>query len=160
MIVDEGAYLEHFGKKGMRWGHRKAKDSGDTPKKTLTKKEQAERKLHRIKVIKRSAAAVVVGGVATGIILHRVGEVKVTNLRKENLGFVSAKDNLDRKMSARMADLKNLSKMTQPGHPSHEGAQHEIKNLVSFYQTKLVKLAEKNGVDAKTFAKMKMKAAI
>lgn len=160
MIVDEETYLEHFGVKGMRWGRRKAKGSTGNPKKPLTKQEQAERDIHRARVIKGSAAAVVVGGVATAIILHRAGEIKVTNLRKEHLGFVSAKDNLDRKMNARMADLTNLAKMTQPGHPSHEGAQHEIKNLVEFYQTKLGKLAEKNGVDAKTFAKMKMKPAI
>lgn len=160
MIVDEEVYLEHFGVKGMHWGQRKVKDSGDTPKKALTKKEQAERNLHRARVIKRSAAALAVGGVATLIILHRTKEIKVTNLRKEHLIFVSAKDNLDRKMNGRMADLRNLKNMTQPGHPSHEGAQHEITNLIEFYQTKLSKLAEKNGVDAKTFSKMKMKAAI
>lgn len=160
MIIEEEAYLEHFGVKGMHWGHRKAKDSGDAPPKPLTRKERIERNQRRAKVVKGAAAAAVVGGVATAIILHNVGETRVSNLRKANLGFVASKDNLDRKMNARMSELRNLSKMTQPGHPSHEGAMREITNLQEFYHTKLSKLADKHGVDAKTYAKMKMRAAI
>lgn len=150
MIIDEAAYLEHFGIKGMHWGVRKTSDSGDTPKKMST----------RAKVITGSAAALVVGSLATSIILHNVNQTKITKLMQEHITFVSAKSNLDRKMNARMSELMDLAKMTQPGHPSHEGAKHEITNLVDFYQTKLKKLADKNGVDEKTFAKMKLKMAI
>lgn len=41
MIIDEDLYLEHFGKKGMRWGKRSAK--GSAPKVGRKERRKAEK---------------------------------------------------------------------------------------------------------------------
>jgi hypothetical protein len=63
MIIDEAGYLEHFGVKGMRWGHRKQRESGERspPKKKLTP-EQRQRRI-------RIAFAVASGAIFVGQVM-------------------------------------------------------------------------------------------
>lgn len=60
MILEEKVYLEHYGKKGMKWGKRNTKAGRySTPKEPLTKREREIRNRKR----GNRAATIVIGAI-------------------------------------------------------------------------------------------------
>lgn len=199
-LSEDIEFLEHFGKKGMRWGVRnekresKAKEFDDKAKSLqslidkidvrVAKNKRASPTTNRLnnkrqilakrqEILLKDAeakrqgkltsgqkklvgAAVVAGAVAAAIILHKHKDVKIHNLRKSNKEFIAAKDLLDRKLSKRLKDLQDLSRMTSGNHPSRLGALKEIDNLNSFYKIQLGKMATRHNVTEAVLNKMNL----
>lgn len=95
MIVDESVYLQHYGRKGMRWGVRTAKPTMPGPSKPrpLTgaaktnqeRKIAVEKKIKRQRNLKRAAIAggtLAVGGVIAASIISRNRSIKATQLQQ------------------------------------------------------------------------------
>lgn len=133
----------------------KIKKPAKPPKPT---KSAEEIKKRRIKIA--AGAAFAVGVVATGLILRSHGNVVAKNLKIQHPEFVQDHMRVQGKLKDRMSELRKLARQTPKGHPSHEGAVEEIKNLRSFQAAKFARMTSKYGVDAKTFKKMKLRSMI
>lgn len=56
MIIAEAEYLEHFGKKGMKWGQRKDRRATFKANKKATKAKEAEKKTAELNVLRKKLA--------------------------------------------------------------------------------------------------------
>lgn len=77
MIINEDVYLEHYGKKGMRWGVR---NNSNSKKQALTSEEKDKRN-KKLAIILGSAAAVTAIGVGA-YYAKKHFNVKVSNIPK------------------------------------------------------------------------------
>lgn len=204
MIVEEATYLEHYGKKGMKWGSRKtpsesrlakreakgqkfdakaARTKGDLDKvdarlETVTRKYYRDNLLEQKKALtkqhlrelknadasragkmtsgqkKTVAATAALGAAGIALIVKHQGDVKVSNLRKENADFVAARMKLDEKTKTRMSALKDYSNKTKDGADS---AAKETEILRNFYENQVNKMMKKHSVDPTAVKKMKLK---
>lgn len=100
MIIDEEAYLEHWGVKGMRWGVRNARRSNDTSTSTSTEKESEDEddefsdeeldahiRRERAKKAALLIGGLVAGGLAANFLSKNLGSRQQLNVGK---AFVTA----------------------------------------------------------------------
>lgn len=107
MLLDEkppleGVYLAHFGTKGMKWGHRKARDTGSSSGSQPAKQKMSTGKKVAIGV------AVTAGALAVAAVLRKRGKVRPTAFK----GFAAVAANRDpspsqMRMAAGMAAHRN-----------------------------------------------------
>ena len=71
VAMDQDEYLEHFGVKGMRWGHRKAKDD------TSNKKHGLSNRHKKIIAVVGSVAALSVGAYLVNLYMQKYGTVTI-----------------------------------------------------------------------------------
>ena len=77
MIIDEEAYIEHFGVKGMRWGVRKDRSSGDVMDKRPMDKKEVAKKI----AIGLGVLTVAVGAAYAGKTLSQNGSLRLRDIK-------------------------------------------------------------------------------
>lgn len=92
-MLTEDEYLEHFGKKGMRWGVRNA-DGTKAAKIPLTEEQRKAR--NKKIVIASTAAALVVGTIATAVILKKYGKFPISSFAKTAEKTAKVKEAVDK----------------------------------------------------------------
>lgn len=113
MLINEDVYLEHYGKKGMRWGVRKARD---------TSVDKSGQKKERKKLTPQQKQLLVVGGIVAasagaiiaGHILGQNNSRKVSSLNNvrslSEIKRIEALGNLNKVLSTPVSRINNVQK--------------------------------------------------
>lgn len=85
MIIDEEPYLEHFGVKGMKWGQRKTRETGNSQKRTTGDTQSSEPQKKGLSSNQKKALA---GGAAAGAVVAALiakhANTKVKDMKIQN----------------------------------------------------------------------------
>lgn len=162
-VANKTATADDKRKVYRKYGVRKPEHAAIIGKKLDSRKARRDKTVAFVKKHDKvigAGVAIAAGAIGAKILLDKNKERAVREIKMQHQEFLKAKHLLDEKMLTRFSTLKNLSKKTPPGHPSHEGAMTEINNLKSFYETQLKKMSDRHGVSPETFRKMRTRPVI
>lgn len=106
-IIDEEVedFLEHFGIRGMRWGHRRITSDqlNNSPKKNHTKRN-----------IAIAAGTIAIGSAAAFAIIKHKGKIKAVKIIKERKRQETIQDKISREIVFKILSKQKLHLLTPP----------------------------------------------
>lgn len=156
--MDEAdSFLQHFGKKGMRWGVRNTSTPGAAGASKPGKSQPSFLSKHKKAI---AAGGVIAGAAVAGAILNHYANAQVSTINKNAKSFIEARSIIEQRYQTELKTIRPMSMhQKQRAQLFRRQNNFDIRNVAQATKTPLDQLNNPRiGVEVPKLAKMLGKA--